>query len=83
MESSLAWRCFPKRERRPCGSVIAAHKRSAGFHEARSVSKASFTDLVQELIDEGHRIDAVPVFKGWMEVDSFEEYQKAWAKIRQ
>jgi phosphoenolpyruvate phosphomutase len=25
----------------------------------------------------------VPIFKGWMEVDSFEEYQKAWAKIRQ
>jgi len=24
----------------------------------------------------------VPTFKGWMEVDSFEEYQQAWAKIR-
>ena len=57
--------------------------KSSGFHEAASVSKASFTDMVQELIDQGHRVDAVPVFKGWMEVDSFEEYQKAWAKIRQ
>jgi phosphoenolpyruvate phosphomutase len=57
--------------------------RSSGFHEASSVSKASFTDLIQELIDQGHRVDAVPIFKGWMEVDSFEEYQKAWAKIRQ
>jgi phosphoenolpyruvate phosphomutase len=57
--------------------------KSAGFHEAGNLSKASFTDLIQELIDQGHRVDAVPIFKGWMEVDSFEEYQKAWAKIRQ
>jgi phosphoenolpyruvate phosphomutase len=57
--------------------------KASGFHEASSVSKASFTDLIQELIDQGHRIDAVPIFKGWMEVDSFEEYQKAWVKIRQ
>jgi phosphoenolpyruvate phosphomutase len=57
--------------------------KASGFHEAASVSKASFTDLIQELIDQGQRVDAVPIFKGWMEVDSFEEYQKAWAKIRQ
>ncbi|HKY73291.1 MAG TPA: isocitrate lyase/phosphoenolpyruvate mutase family protein [Nitrospira sp.] len=56
---------------------------SAGFHEASTVSKASFTDLIQELIDQGHRVDAVTIFKGWMEVDSFEEYQSAWAKLRQ
>jgi phosphoenolpyruvate phosphomutase len=55
----------------------------SGFHEASSVSKASFTDLIQELIDQGHRVDAVTIFKGWMEVDSFEEYQSAWAKLRQ
>ena len=57
--------------------------KSSGFHEASSVNKASFTDLLQEMIDQGHRVDAVPIFKGWMEVDSFEEYQKAWAQIRQ
>lgn len=56
---------------------------STGFHEAGRFIKASFTDLIQELIDRGHRVDAVPIFKGWMEVDSFEEYQKAWAKVRQ
>jgi phosphoenolpyruvate phosphomutase len=53
------------------------------FHEAPSLAKASFTDMVQELIDAGHSVQAVPIFKGWMEVDSFEEYQKAWANIRQ
>lgn len=53
-----------------------------GFHEAGSLTKATFTDLVQELIDHGHAVNCVPTFKGWMEVDSFEEYQQAWAKIR-
>ncbi|HKE62935.1 MAG TPA: isocitrate lyase/phosphoenolpyruvate mutase family protein [Nitrospira sp.] len=68
---------------RDCYRASQDRYRSSGFHEAGSFSKASFTDMVQELIDRGHRIDAVPIFKGWMEVDSFEEYQKAWAKIRQ
>jgi len=68
---------------RDCYRASQERYRSSGFHEAGSFNKASFTDMVQELIDRGHRVDAVPVFKGWMEVDSFEEYQKAWAKIRQ
>lgn len=54
-----------------------------GFHEAGSFTKASFTDMVQELIDLGHPVHCVPIVKGWMEVDSFEEYQQAWAKLRQ
>jgi phosphoenolpyruvate phosphomutase len=41
------------------------------------------TDLLQDLIDQGHEVQAVSIFKGWMEVDSFEEYQKAWARIHQ
>ncbi len=57
--------------------------KSDGFHEAGALVKASFTDLIQELIDQGQRVEAVPIFKGWVEVDSFEEYQKAWAKLRQ
>ncbi len=51
------------------------------FHEAGAFSKASFTDLVQELIDQGQAVHIVPVYKGWMEVDSFEEYQRAWASL--
>jgi len=66
-----------------CYRASQERYKSSGFHEAASVSKASFTDMIQELIDRGHRVDAVPIFKGWMEVDSFEEYQKAWATIRQ
>ena len=54
-----------------------------GFHEAGTITRASFTDMVQELIDTGHEVSSVPIFKGWVEVDSFEEYQQAWAKICQ
>lgn len=68
---------------RTCYQTSKETYQKTGFHEGGTFSKASFTDLIQELIDQGHRVDAVPVFKGWMEVDSFEEYQKAWAKIRQ
>ena len=68
---------------RACYQAAQDKHQSAGFHEAGTLTKASVTDLLQELIDQGHRIDAVPIFKGWMEVDSFEEYQKAWAKLRQ
>ncbi len=53
-----------------------------GFHEAGTFAKASFTDLIQELIDRGQQVHCVPTYKGWMEVDSFEDYQKAWAEIR-
>jgi phosphoenolpyruvate phosphomutase len=68
---------------RECYRASQEKYKSTGFHEAASLTKASFTDMLQELIDRGQTIQAVPIFKGWMEVDSFEEYQKAWAKIRQ
>jgi phosphoenolpyruvate phosphomutase len=67
---------------RDCYRRSQERYKASGFHEANSVNKASFTDLIQELVDEGHHVNAVPIFKGWMEVDSFEEYQKAWARIR-
>ncbi len=68
---------------RDCYRASLETYKAKGFHEAGSVAKASFTDLIQELIDHGHQVKAVPIFKGWMEVDSFEEYQKAWARVRQ
>jgi phosphoenolpyruvate phosphomutase len=68
---------------RQCYHRVHKQHQSSPFHESASLANASFTDMLQELIDQGYRIQAVPIFKGWMEVDSFEEYQKAWAKIRQ
>jgi phosphoenolpyruvate phosphomutase len=52
------------------------------LHEASEAKKASLTDLVQALIDAGTDVKAVETFKGWMEVDTFEDYQRAWAAVK-
>jgi phosphoenolpyruvate phosphomutase len=52
------------------------------FHEASNIRKAAFTDIIQELIDQGQQVACMNIYKGWMEVDTFEDYQKAWTQIR-
>ncbi|HEX9872700.1 MAG TPA: isocitrate lyase/phosphoenolpyruvate mutase family protein, partial [Candidatus Tectomicrobia bacterium] len=52
------------------------------FHEAPSLEQASLTDMLQEIIDQQQDIHAVNIYKGWMEVDTFEDYQRAWAYIK-
>jgi phosphoenolpyruvate phosphomutase len=51
------------------------------FHEADTVERAAFTDLLQALVDGGESVQCVDVYKGWIEVDTFEDYQRAWAEI--
>ena len=60
---------------------VHQNSQSKGFHEAGLLAQASLTDLIQELIDRGQDVQCVPTYKGWMEVDSFEDYQKAWAEL--
>ncbi len=56
---------------------------SAGrFHEADSLEQGAFTDLLQELVDRGQTVACVDVYKGWLEIDTFEDYQRAWAEIK-
>lgn len=50
------------------------------FHEAESLRKAALTDLLQDMIERGEEVRAVSIFKGWSEVDTFEDYRKAWAR---
>ena len=51
------------------------------FHEASTLETAAFTDMLQELIDRNHDIACVDIYKGWLEIDTFEDYRRAWAKI--
>ena len=51
---------------------------SARFHNAVSFQKAQFTDMIQELIKRKEKISAVEVRGGWQDIDSFEDYRKAW-----
>lgn len=53
------------------------------FHEADSPECGSFTDLLQELVDQGEPVSCVNVYKGWLEVDTFEDYQRAWAEVKE
>ena len=52
------------------------------FHESPEIRRAAFTDMVQELIATGLDVACVRIYKGWMEVDTFEDYQRAWATLR-
>lgn len=51
------------------------------FHEAESIRTAAFTDLLQELVLQGHPVACVDTYKGWLEIDTFEDYQRAWAEL--
>jgi phosphoenolpyruvate phosphomutase len=51
------------------------------FHEAKSFEKASFTDMIQELIDNGIEISSLEVNSGWTEVHTFEDYKRACSML--
>lgn len=50
---------------------------SAPFHEAPHFGKASFLDMVQELINRGHHVHALEVNKGWIEIHKPEDVEIA------
>ncbi|MEE9235172.1 MAG: isocitrate lyase/phosphoenolpyruvate mutase family protein [Candidatus Acidoferrales bacterium] len=52
------------------------------FHEAAGFQKASLSDILQELLDQGLPVAAVDIYKGWMEVDTFEDYVKVCEQIQ-
>jgi phosphoenolpyruvate phosphomutase len=62
------------------GRALAAG--SGPFHEAETPGRAAFTDLLQALVAAGQRVTCVSTWKGWLEIDTFEDYQRAWAEIR-
>lgn len=38
------------------------------FHEAESFDMAGITDILQEIIDRGFTVNALEIYKGWMEI---------------
>ena len=68
-------------------SAAGARLLRDGYHHLRSeraegLDKASVTHLLQAMIDRGRTVTAIDVHKGWMDIDSFEDYRRAWAEIR-
>jgi len=50
---------------------------------AEGLERASLTHILQAMIDRGQSVVAVDIHKGWMEVDSFDDYRRAWAEVKQ
>src|SRR5215475_1475311 len=48
---------------------------------AEGLERSSITHILQALIDRGHPVVAVEIHKGWMEIDSFDDYRRAWAEV--
>ena len=57
---------------------LAMEKYKTGtFHEAESFMKASLSDMLQEMLCKGYKINSMEVYKGWIEVHTFENYKTA------
>jgi phosphoenolpyruvate phosphomutase len=52
------------------------------FHESESFQMASFTDIVQEIIDRGFPVSALGVNAGWHEIQNKNDYVHALRSIR-
>ncbi len=47
------------------------------FHEAESFMKANLADLLQEMLNKDYNIHSMEVYKGWIEIHTFENYRTA------
>jgi phosphoenolpyruvate phosphomutase len=48
---------------------------------AEGLERASVTHLLQAMIDRGHPVVAVEIHKGWMEIDTIDDYRRACAEL--
>lgn len=62
-------------------TYAALQAKGGAVHQAESLDKAALTDLLMAVIEAGNEVQAIETFKGWMEVDSFEDYRRAWAHV--
>jgi len=60
---------------------LRARGESAPVHEAASLRTAKLTDLLQEVIRRGCRVASAGIYQGWLEVDTFDDYRRAWSEV--
>lgn len=58
--------------------AAATREHEGPFHEAPDLARAALTDVLQELVTRGQPVTAVSIYKGWSEVDTFDDYRRAW-----
>ena len=61
---------------------VCEQPQAGRWHESESLEKAAFTDILQELVNRDHQVACVDIYKGWLEIDTFEDYRRAWAKVK-
>lgn len=64
-----------------CYKKALAKYKNKKFHESSSFKKAYFTDMMQEIVDNGFNIKSIDTYGEWMEIDTFDDYKRAWSKI--
>ena len=53
------------------------------LQRAKTFQQAYLTDMIQELVDIGIKIHCVIIERGWKEIDTVEDYQKALKEFKQ
>jgi phosphoenolpyruvate phosphomutase len=53
------------------------------FHNSSSLRMASLLDFVQELIEQHENINALEIWRSWIDVDTFEDYRNSWKLIEE
>ena len=53
------------------------------FQRAKTFQKAYLTDMIQELVDIGVKVHCVIIERGWKEIDTVEDYEKALKEFKQ
>ena len=53
------------------------------FQRAKTFQNAYLTDMIQELVDIGIKVHCVIIERGWKEIDTVEDYQKALKEFNQ
>ena len=53
------------------------------FQRAKTFQQAYLTDMIQELVDIGTKVHCVIIERGWKEIDTVEDYQKALKEFNQ
>jgi len=53
------------------------------FHNSSSLRKASLLDFFQELIEQHENINALEIWRSWIDVDTFEDYRNSWKLIEE
>ena len=53
------------------------------FQRAKIFQKAYLTDMIQEIVDIGIKVHCVIIERGWKEIDTVEDYQKALKEFSQ